>query len=115
MLLLVSLSIAMLTYAVDLWLVTGFLARASLSPKDGLFFEGLICVILGALLIIGSGGINLWTVKAAILQSAADAITGESGEPSKIFRRDAWKPDGFIRLALVLIFSGVIMILLYLL
>jgi hypothetical protein len=113
MLLLVSLSIAVLTYAVDLWLIADPLARVSLSPKDALFLEGLICVLLGALLILGSGGINLWTVKAAILQSATDAITGESGEPSKVFKRDAWKPGGFIRLALVLVFSGVFMILSY--
>jgi len=112
-LLLVSVVIAVITYAVNLWLLAGSLSEAYLSPQDALFIEGMVFAILGVLLLIGSGGINLWTVKAAILQSAADAITGESGEPSKIFKRDAWKPSGFIRLGLVLLFSGVIMILLY--
>jgi len=112
-LLLVSFFIVVLTYAVNLWLLAGFFAKARLSPKDALFFEGLLFALLGVLLLLGSGGINLWTVKAAVLQSTADAMTGESGEPSKIFLRDAWKSSGFIRSGLVLIFSGIIMILLY--
>jgi len=112
-LLLISLFISVLTYAANLWLLAGYLAKAYLSPKDALFIEGLVFALVGVLLLIGSGGINLWTVKGAILQSAADAITGESGEPSKVFRRDAWRPSGFVRYGLVLLFSAVIMILIY--
>jgi len=115
LLLALSLIITLVVYSVNALILADLLATAYLSAKDMLFLEGLISALFGGMLLLGSGGIDLWTVKAAILQSAADAITGESGEPSKVFKRDAWKPTGFIRLGLVLIFSGITMILVYLL
>lgn len=113
LLLVLSLIITLAVYSVNVVVLADLFATAYFSAKDMLFFEGLILALLGGMLLLGSGGIDFWTVKAAILQSATDAITGESSEPSKVFKRDAWKPTGFIRLGLVLIFSGIMMILAY--
>jgi hypothetical protein len=33
--------------------------------------------------------------------------------PSEIFRRDAWKPKGFLRLGLTLIMTGIILLVIY--
>jgi hypothetical protein len=78
------------------------------------FIEGMIFLIFGLLLLLGSGGINLWSQKAAILSALAGAMYDEDTVgPSEIFRRDKWKPKGFIRTALILIFAGAFMILIY--
>ena len=96
-----------------------YLTEILLTQHDALFLEGLVFIIVGALFMLGRGGINLWTVKAAILGAAANALYGQEDQkapgPSEIMRRDVWKPSGFIRFGLVLVFAGIILILLYLL
>ena len=48
-----------------------------------------------------------------MLAAAASAISKEIIGPSEIFRRDAWKPKGFIRLGLTLIITGIILLVIY--
>jgi hypothetical protein len=84
------------------------------SPTDAMFIEGILCIVAGLLLLLGRGGIDLWSQRAAILSALAEAIYHrDTVGPSEELRRDKWKPQGFIRLALILILAGVIMILIY--
>jgi len=63
---------------------------------------------------LGRGGINLWSQKAAILLSLADALYNkETPGPRETYRRDAWKAKGFTRIALILIIAGVFMLIIY--
>ena len=106
-----SLVLAYATYYVDLWLFSSY---PRLSPRDAAFLEGIAFIFLGALFFLGSGGISRGSQKAALLAAAAEAITGtETVGPSEIFRRDAWKPKGFIRLGLILIITGIILLIIY--
>ena len=95
---------------VDLWL---FSSHQPISPTDASFLEGMILVILGALLYLGSGGISRTSQRAAMLSAAASATGSEVIGPSEIFRRDAWKPKGFIRFGLILILTGIFLLLIY--
>ena len=71
-------------------------------------------MIVGLLFITGRGGISRASLGAAMLAAKAKAIYGKDiVSPNEIFRRDAWKSRGFTRTALILIFSGVLMILVY--
>ena len=107
----ISLLITMATYFVNTWL---FSSSEYFSPTDAFFIEGIIFLISGFLLLLGRGGINLWSQKAAILSALAGAVYDEDTVgPEEIFRRDKWKPKGFIRIALILILAGVFMILIY--
>jgi len=105
-----SLIVACAIYMIDLWL---FSSHKPISPTDASFVEGMILVILGALLYLGSGGISRTSQKAAMLSAAASAAGAEVIGPSEIFRRDAWKPNGFIRLGLILIITGIILLIIY--
>jgi len=94
-----------------------YLARVWLTQNDALFLEGLALVLLGLLFLLGSGGINQWSIRASVLGSAADAIYGGKGRkapgPSEILRRDLWKPSGFVRFGLTLLLAGIVLILLH--
>lgn len=106
-----SLLITVATYFVNLWL---FFGNERFSPTDLLFIEGMICFIIGLLLLLGRGGIGPTSRRAAILSALAGAVFGEDTVgPSEIYRRDAWKPKGFTRLALILMIAGAFMILAY--
>jgi len=105
-----SLLFAFATYIFDLWFFSSY---PRISPEDASFLEGIIFIILGALLFLGSGGINRGSQRAAMLAAAASAISKEIIGPSEIFRRDAWKPKGFIRLGLTLIITGIILLVIY--
>jgi len=106
-----SLVLAVATYIVNHWLFASF---KPISPTDALFLEGIIFIILGALFFLGSGGINRASRGAALLAATAEAIYGEEvvGQ-AEIFRKDAWKPKGFIRLGLILVITGTILLIMY--
>ena len=107
----ISLLITIATYLVNIWLFSSY---EYFSPTDAFFIEGLIFLVFGILLLLGRGGINLWSQRAAILSALAGAVYDEDTVgPAEIYRRDKWKPKGFIRIALILIFAGVSMILVY--
>ena len=107
----ISLLITIATYLVNIGL---FSSIEYFSPTDAFFFEGIIFLLSGLLLLLGRGGINLWSQKAAILSALAEAVYDEDTVgPDEMFRRDSWKPRGFIRIALILILAGVFMILIY--
>jgi len=111
MFLLVPVLIAIATYFVNVLL---FSSSRYFSPTDAFFVEGIIFLMSGLLLLLGRGGINLWSLKAAILSALAEAIFKEDTDgPSETFRKDKWKPKGFVRVALILISTGFFMILLY--
>jgi len=106
----VSLVLASVTYAVDIWL---FSSHPYISLADIVFIEGIIFIIVGAVLFLGSGGISRASQRAAMLAATASAMGKEVIGPTEIFRRDSWKPKGFIRLGLILIMTGVILLLVY--
>jgi len=109
----ISLLITMTTYLANIWL---FSASEYFSPTDIFFIEGIIFIMAGSLLLLGRGGINLWSLKAAVLSALAGAVYDrDTVGPAETLRKDVWKPKGFIRLALILILAGVFMILIYLL
>ena len=106
----ISLLITIASYFLNTWL----LSFSNLSPTDALFVEGMLFIIAGLLLLLGRGGINLWSQRAAISSALAGAVYDEDTVgPAEIFRRDVWKPKGFIRIALILILAGVFMVLTY--
>ena len=107
----ISALITLVTYLVNVWLLS---SNELFAPTDALFLEGIIFLIAGLLFLLGRGGINLWSQRAAILSALAEAIYHkDTVGPSEELRRDKWKPQGFIRLALILILAGVFMILTY--
>lgn len=85
-----------------------------ISKTDALFVEGIIFLLLGFLLLLGRGGINLWSQKAALLSAAAEAVYGaDTVGPAEIMRKNSWKSKGFIRAGLVLVIAGVFMLAIY--
>ena len=85
-----------------------------LSPVDAMFIEGILFLIIGFLFLLGRGGINVWSQRAAILSALTEAISGKDMlGPDETLEKDRWKPKGFTRLALILILTGVFMILAY--
>jgi len=83
-------------------------------PADASFLEGVTFIILGALFLLGSGGISQTTSRAAMTAAAAKAMGKDVIGPSEIYRRDSWKPKGFKRLGLIFVMTGIILILIYL-
>jgi len=107
----ISLLISVAVLFLNVWL---FSSSKHYAPIEMLFIEGVLFIIGGVLLLLGRGGINLWSLKAIVLSALAEALYDtDTVGPSEILRHDKWKPQGFVRLALVLIVSGVFMILIY--
>jgi len=107
----ISISITVAVYFVNTWF---FSSSEYFSPTDIFFIEGILFLIAGVLLLLGRGGINLWSQKAAILSALAGAVYGgDTVGPAETLRRDVWRPKGFVRIALILILAGVFMILIY--
>ncbi|MCJ7719541.1 hypothetical protein MUO69_06390 [Candidatus Bathyarchaeota archaeon] len=104
----VSFIVALALYFSDIQL---FPSSGYVKPADAAFIEGVLFVLSGLLIFIGSGGISRTSQKAALLASAAKAISDkEVIGPSEIFRRDAWRPRGYTRLGLVLILTGLFLL-----
>lgn len=107
----ISLLITVAVYFVNAWI---FSSSEYSSPTDIFFIEGILFLIAGVLLLLGRGGINLWSQKAAILSALAEAVYGgDTVGPAETLRKDMWRPKGFVRIALILILAGVFMILIY--
>lgn len=107
----ISLSVVVVVYFINVSLLS---ANEIISPTDALFIEGIIFLIIGFLLLLGRGGINLWSQKAALLSATAEAVYGtDTVGPAEIMRKDAWKSKGFIRAGLILVITGVFMLAVY--
>ena len=107
----ISLSIVTLVYLGNILLLS---SNDVISPTDALFIEGMMSILSGCLLLLGRGGLNFWSHKAAILSSAAEAAYGEETVgPAEIMRRDAWKSKGFIRAGLISLITGLLMLVVY--
>ncbi|MBE0519543.1 hypothetical protein IBX35_00675 [Candidatus Bathyarchaeota archaeon] len=107
----ISLLITIAVYFGNAWI---FSSSEYFSPTDIFFVEGILFLIAGLLLLLGRGGINLWSQKAAILSALAEAVYGgDTVGPAETLRKDMWRPKGFIRIALILMLTGVFMILIY--
>jgi hypothetical protein len=64
--------------------------------------------------LLGRGGLNLWSVRAAILAATASAVSdSDTVGPEEIMRRDAWRARGFARFGLILVLAGVFMLAAY--
>ncbi len=111
----ISLVITGATYFVNMWLFSSNLylrEQTRLSPTDAFFLEGIVFLIVGFLLLLGKGGINLWSLKASLSSALAEFLYGgDTVGPDEIFRKDRWKPRGFVRIALILVLTGMFMIL----
>ena len=106
-----STTLAGVTYAANFAL---FSSNRRVSPVEVTFVEGILFIIAGILLFLGSGGINRASQQAALLVAAAGAISGDQiVGPSEILRRDAWKPEGFTFVGLVLTIAGILLIAVY--
>jgi hypothetical protein len=106
-----SFVVALALYFSDIQL---FPSSGYIKPADAAFIEGVFSVLSGLLIFIGSGGISRTSQKAALLASAAKAISDkEVIGPSEIFRRDTWKPKGYARPGLVLILTGLFLLIIY--
>ena len=106
----ISMIITVVFYFVNVQLFT----TPMLSPVDAMFIEGMLFLIIGFLFLLGRGGINVWSQRAAILSALTEAISGKDMlGPDETLEKDRWKPKGFTRLALILILTGVFMILTY--
>ncbi|TET62526.1 hypothetical protein E3J49_08020 [Candidatus Bathyarchaeota archaeon] len=106
----ISMIITVVFYFVNVQLFT----TPMLSPVDAMFIEGILFLIIGFLFLLGRGGINVWSQRAAILSALTEALSGKDMlGPDETLEKDRWKPKGFTRLALVLILTGVFMILAY--
>jgi hypothetical protein len=110
------------TYVFNLWVQTRYpmtwWGLLPLTVLDMVFFEGVGFILLGLLLLVGSGGINRWTVETVFKSSIADWVYGREGDedrvkPSELFRADTWKPRGFPRVGLTLLLAGVLMGVIY--
>ena len=110
LLVLIAVIITVAAYFVNFWL---FSSNSYLTPLDAFFLEGMALIIFGALFLIGSGGMNVWTLKAAILAAVAGAYGQDTVGPREAMERDRWKPQGFTRFALVVLLTGFFMILAY--
>ena len=107
----VSLLVLGTVYLGDLLFLSSYL---QLSALETLSMEGVMFIILGLLFLVGKGGINLGSLSAAMISAKAKAIFGgDIAGPNEVLRRDTWKAKGFTRTALVLLFSGLLMILVY--
>lgn len=108
-----SCAVALGIYEMTLWFFSNtYLAQKRfLSSTDMVFSEGAILILAGILLLMGSDGISPSSLKAAMLASTAKAIGGDVVGPSEMYRKDAWKPKGHTRFALVLIMAGVFLLL----
>jgi hypothetical protein len=111
-----SLILALATYTINLWLFSTqpyLISRPYLSSTDMVFFDGIIFILSGVLLFLGSGGISRTSQKAALLASATKVFDEDTIGPSEIFRKDAWKPKGFTRTGLILMIAGIILLVMY--
>lgn len=82
------------------------------------FAEGLLFILFGSMLLLGSSGINLWTVSSILDSSVADWIYGKDLEeeyvrPSEFFHADRWRSEGFPFIGLTCVFIGIILLLSY--
>jgi len=114
--LIVPLLITVAQYCANVLMMPLLLSRNILvSPTELLLYEGLLFVIVGFLYLLGARGagseeaVRIAALNKTILRD--DDTVG----PSRIFRDYIWNPKGHLRLALVLIITGVLMILTHLL
>lgn len=111
LLLTISAVLIAVTYAVNLTLLS---TSQDVSPTDAFFIEGIFCIIAGLLFLLGAGGINFWSLKAAILGATTEAVYGGgSVSPSELFRRDSWRARGFPRIGFLLLLTGFFMLIIY--
>jgi hypothetical protein len=103
--------VVIIFYTLNFIIVTYF--SLTISIHDLAFIEGIFFILLGISFLLGSGGLSPATLKELFFASAADVVTDESYAPSDILRREVWKTRGKQKLGLILVFSGIILIVLY--
>lgn len=107
----VPLILTCVTCLINDWLLA---SHPRLGPADAAFLEGIGFIFLGAMVLLGSGGITRTSLRAAVLASAAGAVFDRgSMNPSEVFKRDAWKPKGHVLLGLILLLTGIFLLMVY--
>jgi len=105
-----SAALTLVIYGVDVWL---FSSSRFISLDDVFFLEAVFAVLVGVMLLLGSGGIGRGSERAAMLASAASGMGRDSVGPSELYRRDAWKPTSHVKAGLALIMTGMILLVIY--
>ena len=107
----IAVIIMAVAYFVNIWLFSNF---RYITPHEAFFVEGVFLLIFGVLFLLGRGGINVSTLKAAILAAVAGVVYGQDTVgPNEAMRRDRWKPQGYTRFALLLLITGFLMLATY--
>lgn len=86
-----------------------FIGFQELRVYDWFFLESIFLILMGGMLLVGSGGLTSQTLKAAVDYSQTD-----ESQASKIFRQSRFKATSFLRLGLILLSSGIIFLVLFL-
>lgn len=76
---------------------------------DWFLLESVFMILMGGMLMIGSGGLNAQTLKTAVDYSQSDET-----KASEIFRKSRFMPTSFLRLGLIFLVSGIILLALFL-
>jgi hypothetical protein len=80
---------------------------------DWFFLEGILCFALSVLFALGRSGLDAYTHRSATTKALADAIYGKDYEISETFRKGKWRPEGFLKAALVLLIAGIATLIIY--
>ncbi len=114
--LIVPVLITIAQYYANVLIMPLFLRQdVSVSPTELLLYEGILFLIVGFLTLLGIRGAGSEdAVRIVVLKKTIFGDNKTVG-PSRIFRDYIWNPKGYLRVALVLIITGVLMILTYLL
>jgi hypothetical protein len=118
-----SVLVALAVYGISFWFLQLYAQAAAAHwggssllylapPSEISALDGIFLILGGAGFLLGSGGISANSRSAAMRASVASAMGKETVGPSEMMRRDAWKPEGHIRLGLVLIIAGIVLIVL---
>lgn len=85
----------------------------SVSPTELLLYEGIIFLIVGFLTFLGTSGAGSEDAARIVVLAKTIFRNNKTVGPSRIFRDYIWNPKGYLRVALVLMITGVLMILTY--
>ena len=102
--------ITVVVYFVNIWLLARALSVNKVTPHEAFFVEGLLFLVSGFLLLVRGGGIDFWAIREAFGRRIWGRVAVDTNEP---VRRERWRPQGLIGLALVLLITGFFMLVLY--
>lgn len=76
---------------------------------DWFLLESIVLMLMGGMLLVGSGGLSFQTLKTAVDYSQTD-----ERKASEIFRKSRFVPTSFLRLGLIFFATGIILLAIFL-